>query len=237
MSYPVPSNENQRLEALRRYHILDTPPEPAFDDFAKLASYIAGTPIATVTLVDAQRQWFKARVGVEKNEDTREVSFCAHALFSDEILIVEDAATDVRFAGNPLVTGAPHIRFYAGAPLINSEGFALGTLCVIDQRPRHLTDEQYSSLRVLARRVMEHFEVRLNAQHLAKALEEVKTLQGLLPICSHCKSVRNDDGYWSTVETYISTHSDANFSHGICPTCLQIHHPQVYARMREQGRI
>ena len=237
MSYPIPSNETQRVEALRRHKILDTPPEPAFDDFVKLATFIAGTPVALVSLVDSDRQWFKANIGLNATGHPRHLSFCAHALMSDEVMVVENALEDPRFAQNPLVTGAPEIRFYAGAPLIDSEGHGLGSLCVIDQKPRQLKPEQLEALRILARRVMEHFEVRHNAQELAKALEEVKTLQGLLPMCSHCKSVRNDAGYWDSVETYISAHSDANFSHGICPTCLQIHHPQVYERMRAQGRI
>src|SRR5271154_451461 len=129
---PKPENERERLDALARYRVLDTPPEQAFDDLALLASQICGTPIALVSLVDADRQWFKARVNFAEAETAREIAFCAHAILGRDLFVVPDAAADRRFAANPMVTGEPGIRFYAGAPLLTEEGHALGTLCVMD---------------------------------------------------------------------------------------------------------
>ena len=149
--YPVPPNEASRLAALRHYGLLDTSAEQSFDDFAQLASLICDTPIALVTLVDADRQWFKAKVGLEVSETPREQAFCTYAILGRQVMVVEDATADVRFAGNPLVLSDPNIRFYAGAPLIDREGFGLGTLCVIDRQPRQLTEERRRALEALAR--------------------------------------------------------------------------------------
>ena len=181
MSFPVPTNENKRLEALQRYHLLDTAPEQSFDDFAQLAAYICGTPIAPITLLDADRQWFKAKVGLELSQTSREQAFCSHTIMSDQLMVVDDAATDDRFSENPLVTGEPHIRFYAGTPLVDGEGFGLGSLCEIDRQPRHLTDEQLRALEALGRQLVAQCEFRRISAVLADALLEVKTLQGLLP--------------------------------------------------------
>jgi len=224
------------LEALRRYGLLDTSPEQSFDDFAALASQICGTPIALVSLLDADRQWFKAKIGLEVSETPREQAFCAYSILSDRLTIVEDATEDARFAGNPLVTSDPYIRFYAGAPLIDSGGSALGTLCVIDRKPRKLAEGQLRALEMLARQVVKHCEMRSVAAELAAALTEVKTLRGLLPICSHCKSIKNDEGYWRSVEQYLSVQTDADFSHGICPKCLEVHYPEVHRRLLAEGK-
>jgi GAF domain-containing protein len=133
-----PDNEAARLAALYELLILDTPPEERFDKIARFAADEFDMPIVLVTLLDAERQWFKARVGTQVCETGRDVSFCSHAILHDEIMVVEDALQDPRFADNPLVTGAPHIRFYAGAPLALPSGLRLGTLCLIDRRPRTL---------------------------------------------------------------------------------------------------
>lgn len=236
MPFPIPPNEDARLEALRRYGLLDTSSEKSFDDFTYIASQICDTPIAFITLIDAHRQWFKSKVGFAAGETPREHAFCAHAIMEPRVMIVEDATADSRFAANPLVTSEPHIRFYAGAPLVDSEGFGLGTLCVIDRQPRQLSPTQQATLEALARQVVSLFEFRRVSADLAKALSEMKILRGLLPICAHCKAIRNDQGYWREIEDYIATHSDADFTHCICPACLKTHFPEVHARLPTQGK-
>lgn len=160
MKADLPANEAARLDALRSYRILDTPPETSYDDITQLASEICAAPIALVSLVDSDRQWFKSKRGLEVSETSRDVAFCAHAILQPDLLIVADAREDQRFASNPLVIAEPHIRFYAGAPLVTSQGEALGTVCVLDRVPRTLTEAQQSSLRALARQVMAQLELR-----------------------------------------------------------------------------
>ena len=156
----VPADEAARLARLQSYAILDSEPEPAFDDLALLASRICETPIALVSLVDGNRQWFKARVGMERPETPREVSFCAHAIMGDDVLVVPDAAADARFLASPLVTGEPKVRFYAGAPLITPDGHNIGTLCVMDRCARVLAPHQIEALRILSRQAVAQLELR-----------------------------------------------------------------------------
>ncbi|RZA00173.1 MAG: sensor histidine kinase [Sphingobacteriaceae bacterium] len=159
--FPIPKNEDERLESLRSYQILDTEEENDFDELAMLASAICQTPIALITLVDDKRQWFKSHRGTDIRETPREISFCAHAIAADDdIMIINDTRKDERFVDNPLVTGDTNLAFYAGVPLVNEEGFALGTLCVIDQQVKQLTDKQAEALKVLAKQVTIKLELK-----------------------------------------------------------------------------
>ncbi len=200
--------EAQRLESLRRYQILDTDPEKGFDDLSLLASFICQTPIALISLVDADRQWFKARKGLEASETPRDISFCTHAIQQPSLFVVPDATRDDRFKENPLVLSDPRIRFYAGAPLIARDGHALGTLCVIDREARTLSDEQVEALLALRNQAVAQLELRRNLldlkvalqerdaaedhqrelfQELQESFEQVKKLSSMIPLCSTCK--------------------------------------------------
>jgi len=159
---PIPPDEQQRMQALREYSVLDTAPEAVYDDIAHVAAGVCDTPIALISLIDGTRNWFKARVGVddELTESPRDISFCGHAILSKEIFEVTDAVMDERFADNPLVADQPRIRFYAGAPLITPKGHRLGTICAIDVRPRRLSEAQRDTLSALSRLVMRQLERR-----------------------------------------------------------------------------
>jgi PAS domain S-box-containing protein len=163
----VKQSEEDRLAALSAFAVLDTPPEQAFDDLTSLAAQLCEKPMALVSLVDADRQWFKSRRGLDLESTPREQSFCAHALRSPEVLEIPDALLDPRFAGNPLVTGHSYLRFYAGAPLVTSDGYVLGTLCVLDTVPGRLNDVQRDQLRILANQVVSQLKVRRQAGELA----------------------------------------------------------------------
>lgn len=227
MKVPTPANETDRLETLKGYQILDTAPKETFDDIVKIAASICGTPIAIMSLVDDERQWFKAQLGLPERQTARDHAFCAYTILEPELMEVEDALQDERFSHNPLVLRAPNIRFYAGAPLLAPGGQAMGSLCVIDRAPRKLSEEQKSSLTSLARLVMTTLELRRVSAELAEASANIKTMSGLLPICASCKQVRNDDGYWQQVEVYIQNNTDATFTHGLCPGCSEKYFPGI----------
>jgi GAF domain-containing protein len=153
-------NEAERLTALRQYGILDTAREIEFDDVVRIAAHVCKAPIAVVNLIEDHRQWFKAEVGLGVRETPLDVSICAHAILQPGLFVVPDTTKDARFNCNPLVTGEPHLRFYAGALLQTPEGLPLGTVCVLDYQPRELTEEQAFTLQALARQVMAHLELR-----------------------------------------------------------------------------
>jgi len=183
MNMPIPQTEAARQQALEQYSILDTLAEQSYDDITKLASYICDTPVALISLVDHERLWFKSRCGVDLEGAPREDAFCAYAiLHPDEVLLVEDASSDPRFEHNPLVAQGPNIRFYAGAPLVTPSGEAIGTVCVIDLKPRTLSTEQVDALRALSRQVIAQLELRRNIFRLEiyqKALQETNDLLSL----------------------------------------------------------
>ena len=168
-----PDNEAERLRALQRYDILDSAPEAAFDDLVAIAAAICGMPMASVALIDADRQWFKARLGIEDPQTPRDAAFCAHAILQPhETMVVPDARADARFRDNPYVTGAPGIRFYAGAPLLDADGLAVGTLCVMDGEPRTLEPQQQAALQALSRQVSALLELRRTSRALRLQLQE-----------------------------------------------------------------
>jgi signal transduction histidine kinase len=174
----------KRLEALEEFKIMDTGVEQDFNEIVELASKICNKPISLISLVDSQRQWFKARVGLDVTETPVSIAFCKYAIEKNNVFIVEDATKDDRFSSNPLVTGSPDIRFYAGTPLQTSEGYNIGTLCVLDNKPGELNDEQLEALKILGKQVIKQFELkrafRILQLRKQKIEEQQKTLKELL---------------------------------------------------------
>lgn len=166
------NNDAARVAVLQKYAILDTEPEEAFDDLVLLASFICKTPVALISLVDEDRQWFKSKVGVSVSETPREIAFCSRAIQQSDVFVVPDTLKDERFRNNPLVVSEPNIRFYAGAPLIDEEGYALGTICVVDRTPREFGPDQRAALKALSRLVVAQLEFRRNLLLLKQALND-----------------------------------------------------------------
>ncbi|AWA28941.1 histidine kinase [Flavobacterium magnum] len=190
MNSPIPENESLRLKNLKEYSILDTLPEEEYDDITQLASQICETNISTISLIDEKRQWFKSKVGLNDNESSRDAAFCAHAIVNpNEIFTVKDSRLDDRFHDNPLVVGEPHVVFYTGIPLLSPEGFALGTLCVIDDKPKELNEKQLKALKALSNQVVSLFELRKSKILLEKFANDLanrnKELEKFAYVAAH----------------------------------------------------
>lgn len=191
---PIPANESQRLEALRKYHVLDTLPEQSYNDLTTIAAQICGTPISLISLIDEDRQWFKSRYGIDAIETPRAHAFCAHAICQpDRVLVVPNALEDDRFVNNPLVTHSPNIRFYAGAPLVTSDGFTIGTICVIDHVPRQLTQQQLEALCALGRQTIAQLELGRKTSDLQQSQQSLQALNQELKKYLENLNQRNTD--------------------------------------------
>ena len=188
---PTPHNESERLRTLYDLDILDTKPEERFDRIARLASRLVDAPIALVSLVGRDRQWFKAKVGLDANETGRDLAFCAHAIMDSEVFAVPDATKDARFNDNPLVTGDTNIRFYAGAPLTIADGIHIGTLCAIDTKPRQLTGGEEEALRDLSRIVVDELKLRQNVVELRRARTELEQANARLEQFAHIAAIHS----------------------------------------------
>ncbi len=177
----IPLNEESRLKALKEYSILDTLPQKEYDDITQLASQICGTSISTISLIDEKRQWFKSKVGLSVDSTPKDVSFCGHAIVDpDNIFTVKDSRLDSRFSDNPLVVGEPHVIFYTGVPLVSPEGFALGTLCVIDDKPKELNEQQLKTLKALSNQVVSLFELRKSKMMLERLTNDLESRNSAL---------------------------------------------------------
>ena len=168
--------EEKRIQQLKMYDILDTLPETNFNELVELASEICQTPISLVSLIDENRQWFKAKVGLGAESTDRSLAFCAHAILQKEVFVIENSLEDERFKDNPLATGAPHVIFYAGAPLINKDGLPMGTLCAIDSKPRKISPLQIQTLKILANQVVAQMELRLHIKNQEEQLVKLEKL-------------------------------------------------------------
>jgi anti-sigma regulatory factor (Ser/Thr protein kinase) len=206
MANEIIDAEAARLAALRRYRILDTEPERAFDDLTLVASVVCGTPIALISLIDAKRQWIKSRVGISVQSTARSVAMCAHTIQGRDLFVIPDALADDRFRENPLVAAEPRIRFYAGAPLVTPDGHAIGSLCVVDKVPRQLTQPQLEALHALKRQAEAQLELRSNLIELERALEERdRAERAQLELVERLRSALQDVGRLAALMPYCST--------------------------------
>jgi GAF domain-containing protein len=214
---------------------MGTLPAPAFDDLLFLASEICTSAIAVISLIDSDQHWFRPITGQIDQRLAGEISSLARGAVGSGELIVPDTCADPRFTTHPLVTSPPRIRFYAAIPLETLEGYAVGTLSVADRSPHVLSHEQRTGFQAVGRQVAAQVEWCRHAsererlfQDLDEALHKIQMLTGLLPICSSCKRIRDDKGYWDEVDHYIQSHSQATFTHGVCPKCLQRLYPEYF---------
>lgn len=213
------SREAQRVLALRRYHVLDSGDERSFDDILALASFICGKPVAYVSFADQDPDWARAEGDPEHAKAPRDVAFCVQTARGRQLLVVEDARAEASPDDNPAPPSAARVQVYAAG-----RG---GSVAAARPASSELTAEQSAALRVLARQVLALLDLRLASADLARAIESVRTLEELLPICAYCKKVRDDRGYWNAVEQYVAARTDAQFSHGICPACAAKHFPEA----------
>lgn len=218
---PRPLNEADRVAALEAYRILDSDPEQAYDDIVELAAAICDVPAAYISFIDRDRQWLKASVGVEDDEFPRDDAICAHTILAPDPVIVEDLTRDPRFRDSPFVATENGLRFYAGAPLVTPEGHGIGSLCVVDVKPRMLTGDQTRTLSSLAQLVMRELELRRTADRLSGILARVRVLAEHVPVCAGCGAMRNDDAYWERLETFLAEEAGSLVTHGICPDCAE----------------
>jgi len=196
---PLPDDEKARLETLRKYEILDTEPDEALDAMVELAAYICDVPISAISLVDENRQWFKAITGLDAKETPRDIAFCAHAILQATPLVVPDATKDERFHDNPLVTSQPGIRFYAGVPLATPEGDHIGTLCVIDREPRQLSQKQLNAIGVLSKNIMAHLNLRLSHKRARQYMADLQLAASIFDAASEAMLVTDADNRIITV--------------------------------------
>ena len=236
-SSQLPENEAERINALNEYRILGTSPEQSYDDITKIAATVCSAPIALMSLVDVDRQWFKSKVGVDIQETPRDWSFCAHAIHSSDPLIVPDATMDSRFIDNPLVCGDPRIRLYAGFPLENSASLRVGTLCVIDRRPRYLTDRECDVMKALARQVVAFLELRKKSINLIESFCTHSGGNRMISTCSYCRKAQDQNGEWMHLDKYLSQRSSLKFTHGICDSCIEQHFPEVLDVWRSEDEL
>ncbi len=212
-----------RLEALKKYRILDSEAEEQFNALVGLAAAICETPIALISLLDETRQWFKAKLGIDVAETPLDQAICAHSVRSEkDIFVVNEASKDPLFRNNPLVVEAPHIEFYAGAVLTTSDNQRLGTLCVIDTVPRRLSERQLECLKLISEQVMYLMELRRSSLELLDKLEDLKILEGQWKVCMYCRRVEDEHGNWSQFESLFRRRTHAEFSHGICQSCFNV---------------
>ena len=213
MKFPIPKNEAERLKDLQNCRILDTPTEQEYDDTVLLAAQICGTSIATITFVSEQRAWFKSKTGIEQQEYSREDSFCTHAIMHEpsEIMVVQDALEDERFANNPLVTGEPHIRFYIGVPLTVQNNSAIGTLCAIDHQPRQLSEQQIEAFKALARQI----SLKLELRQTSLLLQEVNANLQNLSLTDDLTELNNRRGFLFHAEQQLKLFNSRRMDKGL----------------------